>query len=129
MRDEEQLRAEEASLRAFQQADAPDFFGREALTERLIARLAEDHANARRLAANLAEIPGVTVVPAHVETNMVFFDVPGRDAAEFVTRLRAEGVLVLATGPQTCRAVTSYEVSAPDMERAAAVVQQVIGRS
>jgi len=37
-------------LRAFQEADAPDFFGREALTERLLGRLTEDAPFGRFLA-------------------------------------------------------------------------------
>ena len=43
-----------------------------------VERLAEDHANARRLAEGLAEIPGIELDPATVETNIVWFDVAGR---------------------------------------------------
>ncbi len=39
----------------------------------MVERLAEDHANARKLAEGLANIPGVAVDPSVVESNMVFF--------------------------------------------------------
>ena len=42
-----------------------------------VKRLAEDHANAQRLAEGLAELPGVKIDPATVETNLVFFDLTG----------------------------------------------------
>lgn len=76
-------------------------------------RLAEDHANARRLGEGLGRIPGLTI-PMPIETNMVFIDVaPGMgSAAQFADRLRACGVLVLATGPRRLRAVCHLDVSA-----------------
>src|SRR6266478_848762 len=53
-----------------------------------VKRLAEDHANARRLAEGLAALPGVSLDPAGVETNLVFFELTGRlDAATVVERL------------------------------------------
>src|SRR6266496_2733937 len=42
-----------------------------------VERLAEDHANARRLAGALARLPGVTLDPASVETHLVLFDLAG----------------------------------------------------
>ena len=45
-----------------------------------VERLAEDHANARLLAEGLAQIPGVAIDPASVETNIVWFEVTGRSA-------------------------------------------------
>jgi threonine aldolase len=89
-------------------------------------RLAEDHANARRLAEHLAGLPGLRVDPAAVETNMVFFDVTTMPAEEFRNRLQAAGVLVLATGPRTLRAVTSLEVSARDVDRAVGSIRRTL---
>src|SRR5215212_5065592 len=40
-------------------------------------RLSEDHANARRLAEGVAELPGVRIDPEGVRTNIVIFDVSG----------------------------------------------------
>lgn len=70
-------------------------------------RLAEDHENAKVLANGLAEIPGIRIDPAAVQTNMVFFDVEAKTgtAAALCQKLKAAGVLVLPNGPQRVRAV------------------------
>ena len=83
-----------------------------------VKRLAEDHANARRLAEGLAGLPGVALDPATVETNLVFFELTGRlDAPTVVERLLARGVRMGAMGPSTIRAVTHLDVSAAQIER------------
>src|SRR5882672_3319304 len=84
-----------------------------------VKRLAEDHANARRLAEGLAALPGVALDPATVETNIVFLELTGRvDASTLVARLLERGVRVGAMGPRTIRAVTHLDVSADGIERA-----------
>src|SRR5262249_46774805 len=83
-----------------------------------VDRLAEDHANARRLAEGLAALPGVKLDPAEVETNLVFFEVTGPlDAAAAVEQLLARGVRMGAMGPRTIRAVTHLDVSADQVEQ------------
>ena len=77
-------------------------------------RLAEDHVNAKRLAEGLAEIDGIEVDPAEIETNIVYFQAPGR-ADELVAGLAAEGVSLLGEG-STCRAVPNLETSSDDIE-------------
>ncbi len=88
--------------------------------EHNIDRLAEDHANARRLAIALADLPGVSIEPAAVETNILYFDVSPRigTAKELVGSLRERGVWMMATGPQRIRAVTHLDVPASGIERA-----------
>jgi len=84
-----------------------------------VSRLAEDHSNARRLAEGLANLPGVALDPASVETNIVLFELNGAlDAAQVVAALRARGVRMLAMGPRTIRAVTHLDVTASQIERA-----------
>jgi threonine aldolase len=84
-----------------------------------VKRLAEDHANARRLAEGLATLPGVALDPRSVETNIVFFELTGRlDAPTVVERLLARGVRMGALGPRTVRAVTHLDVNAAQIERA-----------
>lgn len=63
-------------------------------------RLSEDHANARALAAGVAELLPGSVDPAGVETNIVFADVSGtgRDAGQWRDLLAADGVLVTIVG-------------------------------
>ena len=80
-----------------------------------IKRLAEDHANARRLADGLRALPGVTLV-REPETNLVLFRVP--DPPRFVREIHARGVLINAIGPDLLRAVTHLDVSADDVDRA-----------
>ncbi len=76
--------------------------------ETMVDRLAEDHEHARRLAEGLAELPGVRIDPAAVQTNIVFFDVD--DAGAFRRRLREEGVLATG-GPTRMRLVTHYGIT------------------
>jgi threonine aldolase len=81
-------------------------------------RLAEDHANARRLAEGIAELPGIDLDPATVETNIVIFRVTRVPAATLAERLQAAGVLVLARDAESIRAVTHLDVSRGQVEEA-----------
>jgi threonine aldolase len=85
-----------------------------------VDRLAEDHDRARRLAVALAEIPGVTLDPSRVETNIVIFDVSrtGMTGEEFGSRALARGVRFSVLGPTTVRAVTHLDVPADGVDRA-----------
>lgn len=92
-----------------------------------VERLAEDHANARRLAEGLAALPGVQLVHGMPQTNIVFFDVAGTglDAADFAARCLAQGVRMGPVAGQV-RAVTHLDISRADIETALGVAQQVI---
>jgi len=71
-----------------------------------VSRLAEDHANARRLAEGLSKLPGVVLDPASVETNIVIFELNSAvDAKQILTAILARGVRMGAMGPRTvhCR--------------------------
>jgi threonine aldolase len=98
--------------------------------EHHVQRLAEDHANARRLAAGIAQIDHLALVGDSVDTNIVFFRVdPARaTAADFVARLRDHRLLMLATSPDTIRAVTHLDVNANDVDRAIEVLGTVAHR-
>ena len=88
-----------------------------ALTE-MIDRLAEDHANARKLAEGLADIPGLSIDPAMIKTNIVYFETTREDLFEdeLVRRLDKEGIKIAAMGPRLLRAVTYYQITAEDIE-------------
>jgi len=90
-----------------------------ALTE-MTERLAEDHANARRLADGLAGLDGIAVKPEAVHTNIVFVEVDADriSAAALAERLQAAGVRVLASGPRQLRAVTHYHITAEHIDAA-----------
>ena len=93
-----------------------------------VDRLAEDHANARRLAEGWAELPGIVLDPATVETNIVVFDIDASrlgTAAEFAKRLEERGVRLFDVGPTRCRAVTHLDVDAEGIERAITIVCEV----
>ena len=96
--------------------------------EHNVARLADDHANARALAAALLAIPGVTI-PLPVETNLVFASFGGRGAVELVARFKAAGVLSNPEGakPDIVRFVTHLDVSRGDVLEAARRVSAAAG--
>ena len=77
------------------------------------SKLPADHVNARALAESLAIIPGISMDPATVETNIVVFDVSGTGLkpSEISGRLKAEGILLNAINDRQMRAVTHYDVS------------------
>jgi threonine aldolase len=84
------------------------------------ARLHEDHANARLLAEGVADIPGIEVDLATVQTNIVIFDVSGtgKTSTEITAALKEQGVLVGTVNPQLIRFVTHLNVSEAQCERA-----------
>jgi threonine aldolase len=90
-----------------------------------VARLADDHANARRLAEGLAGLPGIAIDVAGVETNLVYFDVAGTglDAGTFVRELQARGVRMTEMGTSNVRAVTHLDVDASAIDRAVRLVR------
>jgi threonine aldolase len=90
------------------------------------ARLAQDHANAKTLAAALAAMPGVSLNVADVQTNIVVFKLSSLPAAGLVDRLKQEGVWMMPTGPDTVRAVVSLEVNEADIVAAINVVARCL---
>jgi threonine aldolase len=92
-----------------------------------VARLAEDHANARTLAMGMGVLPGV-VVKEGPETNLIFFDTSGTGltAAEFAGRLRQHGVLVSTAGEYRGRACLHLDVERAQLEEALAAMRSVL---
>jgi threonine aldolase len=90
--------------------------------EHHVARLAEDHANARLLAEGLQGLEGVSVAPP--QTNIVFVDVVPAKAVGLVERLKAVGVL--CTGLYRLRFVTHLDVGRADIERAVPVIRAAL---
>ncbi len=95
-----------------------------------VERLAEDHANAKLLAVSLAEIPGIHVDPATVETNIVFFDVAATSlqAPYIVAELAALGVQMGAFGDNLIRAVTHLDVSRADIMTTVDAIRTIVLR-
>jgi threonine aldolase len=88
-----------------------------------VARLADDHANARRLAEGLSSLPGVSV--ATPQTNIVFVDLAADKPGDVVAQLAARGVLV--TGLYKLRLVTHLDVDHDAIDRAMAALRLVLG--
>ena len=96
--------------------------------ERMVDRLAEDHANARLLAEGLAQIEGITVDLDVVQTNLVYFETAGAGiaAATLESRLEQQGVSVIAVGPTTVRVVTHKDVSRQDCVAALEIITRTL---
>ena len=111
--------------------------------EGTIARLAEDHANARRLAEALTEMPGVLspghiaqpvgdrLDPARVATNFVLFKVEGgaKRREKFLERLERRGVLMVAYPHGQIRAVTHYGVGDAEVDATIEAVRESLRES
>ena len=87
--------------------------------EHHVDRLADDHARAKRLAAGLAGLPGLTLEAP--QTNIVFADLAGDRAATLMPFLKSRGVL--ATGLYKLRFVTHLDVNDDGIDRAIAAVR------
>ena len=105
-----------------------------------IARLAEDHANARLLAEGLAGLDGVEspdgiaqptpgrLDPARAATNFVIFRV-ARDRGAFLDVLAARGVLMVSYTHGTIRAVTHYGIERADVEATIAAAREALAET
>jgi threonine aldolase len=95
-----------------------------------IDRLADDHQNAQILADVVADTPGLHLEPAEVETNLVWFriDQSVGTAKDITARLKQNGVLVHAAGPQKIRACTHLDVTKAQAERAAETLRNVVAK-
>jgi threonine aldolase len=93
-----------------------------------MARLADDHARAQRLATALADVCDGLVDPSAVETNIVPLDltVTTLDSATLAAQCRANGVLVSAVGPRRVRLVTHLDVDDAGVERALEVLRPAL---
>ncbi|MDO8666435.1 MAG: GntG family PLP-dependent aldolase [Gemmatimonadales bacterium] len=91
-----------------------------------LERISEDHANAKKLAAGLRGHPAVR--PLEPETNIVMLDLAreGDTVESVIPKLAQRGVKVVPFGPRRLRAVTHLDVSTQDIERAIAVIADVL---
>ncbi|MCC8057377.1 GntG family PLP-dependent aldolase [Cloacibacillus sp.] len=92
-----------------------------------VARLAEDHANAALL-VDLLKRGGVEVEERPNMTNMVFFPLKEGQVgdAEFEARCLEKGLLAHMISPRRARFVTHLDVDREDVERAAAIILEVL---
>ena len=101
--------------------------------ETMVDRLAEDHQNARRLAAGLANIDGLTIDTELIQTNIVIFNVDGHvgPVPDFIKAMAQAEVLVSYPGESSVRMVTHRHISGGDVEdtlsRTSKVVRELQG--
>ena len=93
-------------------------------------RLQVDHDHAKLLATGLAAIPGITLNPAKVQTNIVIFNLKasGWSSSRFLETLAKRNVLAVPVDNERVRMVTHLDVDRNDVEKAAAAVQEVLLR-
>jgi threonine aldolase len=97
--------------------------------EKMVDRLEEDHANARRLAQGLADIEGLTLTQDNIPTNIVMFDLsPELSVSEFIESLQKVGVKIGSRGDNLFRAVTHRMVSSSDVDDALMHIRTVCRR-
>jgi threonine aldolase len=94
-----------------------------------IERLADDHANATRLARAIADMPHASIDLQSVETNILYFDVDSNfgSAQKVCDMLREHQVWMLAVSPQRVRAVTHLDVSTEAIDTAITALGNVLG--
>jgi threonine aldolase len=85
-----------------------------------VSRLPEDHARAKRIARELAKIPGIVITPKDTDINIVFFTWPPAEKEEFFTAtmgiFRKHGIII--NPPDNCvfRFVTHHEIGDNEVE-------------
>ena len=94
--------------------------------ETMVERLAEDHANAQRLAQGLAGLPGIELDPAAIETNIIYIELAEDGGRDLAAALKERGVL--ANGRHNwVRFVTHYGITSEDIDEALDVIASVVG--
>jgi threonine aldolase len=96
--------------------------------EKMIDRLAEDHANARYIAEELVKVNGIKINLNTVQTNMVYADISQLkvSVSRLFGLLKEHGVLVSPVPPDKIRLVTNRHVSKEDAGRAVEIIKKVI---
>ena len=93
--------------------------------ETMVDRLAEDHANAKRLAMGLAHLRGLRLESDTVQTNIVIFEVMDRPARDFMDALKSRGALSSFVSGRKVRMVTHYGIGPEDVDEALNILEAV----
>ena len=95
--------------------------------ETMVDRLAEDHANAQRLAEGLAGIDGISIDPGRVQTNIVIFTVTkSLSVSEFIERAALQGVKLSRSGENRVRAVTHRLIDTADIDASLGIINDIM---
>ncbi len=91
--------------------------------ESMVDRMADDHANAKKLAEGLSTVDGISIDPEAVQTNLVFIQVDAPDHLDIAQRLDGRGIKVGARPGGVWRLVTHNDVSSDDIDYALEVIE------
>jgi threonine aldolase len=96
--------------------------------EEMPKRLSEDHVNASRLASLLAELPGISINPKAVQTNIVIFDIAqtGIASSELSAKLKDRGILANGVAPTLMRMVTHMDVTEVMCVTAVEAIREIV---
>jgi threonine aldolase len=95
--------------------------------EKMVVRLADDHANAKKLAYGLANITGVIIQPERFQTNIVTFELPNSiPTHKFIKQMTECGVKLSILGERKIRAVTHRMISSTDIDEALGRIKLLI---
>ena len=97
-----------------------------ALTE-MVDRLKEDHERAKKLAVAIAELPGISLNPEHIQTNIIIFGLEHSRISipEFLAKMKERGVLALAT-TGGIRFVVHKDIGDEDIDRAISAFHKIL---
>lgn len=98
--------------------------------EHNVERLKQDHINAKNLGVELNNVKNISVVLENLHTNIIIINVAqtGRTALEICTKLKADGLSMVALSETEIRAVTHLDVSADECAQAAKIFANVINQ-
>ena len=83
--------------------------------DKMTTRLAEDHINANKLALGLETIPGISINPNSLPTNLVFFEITRGDPEELASKLSEKGIKG-GSAKRTWRYATHYGITSDDID-------------
>lgn len=91
-------------------------------------RLHEDHENSKALANGVAEIPGISIDPSSVQTNIVIFDVSGtgKTSGEICARLKDAGVLAIGISDAQIRMVTHCDATSTNISKTIETLRTIL---
>ncbi len=94
--------------------------------ETMVDRLAEDHANAKRLGHGLASIQEITMIQEEIQTNIIMFELSPKISVNFFNaELDQTGVKLSSMGGHLFRATTHRMISQADVDEATTRIKAI----
>jgi threonine aldolase len=96
--------------------------------DQMIERLADDHRNAKRLAQGISQIEGLSIEPARIRSNILYFKLTCESigSEQFLKVLAEKGIRFLSTAKSTFRMVTHYGIEPDDIETTISALSQTM---